>query len=198
MGASDKRAAEVPSGGVGIPVDIRTAHPDNYGSRHNAPIDLVVVHTTESQRDPDAIERGALPSAVMWFRDPRAEASAHYVVGHDGRVYGCVPEGLCAWHAGNALVNRRSIGIEVEGVAGRRSTWFPEVMAALVSLVADVCQRHGIPVDARHIIGHADVPDPASPWLRGGKSHHTDPGEFFDRDALIDAVRMELGGGDLA
>jgi N-acetyl-anhydromuramyl-L-alanine amidase AmpD len=178
-----------------LPVTVKLAARSNYGARQNTHVDLVVLHTTESCRTPAAIEGGRSPSAVNWFADPSAKASAHYVIGREGAIWGSVPEGEAAWHCGNALWNRRSIGIEVEGFAGKRETWSPEVMAALVALVADICQRHGIPADPAHIIGHADVPDPASPWLKGGRSHHTDPGPHLQFGALVDAVRAELAEG---
>jgi hypothetical protein len=43
-----------------------------------------------------------------------------------------------------------------------------------------ICDRHSIPKDRAHIIGHAEVPDPNNPGQYGGVSHHTDPGSGWD------------------
>ena len=57
---------------------------------------------------------GSFFGTVAWLRDPRAHASANFVVGRDGKVQELVPLHDIAWHAGNWAVNERSIGIENE------------------------------------------------------------------------------------
>lgn len=164
--------------------EIAAAAESNYGERRNTPIDTLVIHTTES----------TLGSAVAWFRNRAAKASAHYVIDAD-HVVECVPEGYCAWHAGNAAVNRRSVGIEVAGHAGSRETWTPEVMAQLVTLAAEIVRRHNIPIVRQAgpgICGHMDVPDPSHPDRRGGAGHHVDPGPYFPWEPFLDALRREL------
>jgi N-acetyl-anhydromuramyl-L-alanine amidase AmpD len=102
---------------------------------------------------------------------------------------------MAAFHAGSRAMNRRSIGIEVVGHCADRSLWTPEIMAQLVMLSADVCKRHQIPIlhqAGPGVCGHADVVDPYNPNLRGGASHHHDPGEFFPWGAFLDALRAEL------
>ena len=62
---------------------------------------------------------GSLQSAVNWFNNPDADASAHLVIGHDGTVVqmGLLNEKL--WHAGGSRLHGRSgfnnfsIGIEI-------------------------------------------------------------------------------------
>lgn len=155
------------------------AHPQNYGDRRASPIDMIVLHTTE----------GSFESAVAWFADEEAHASAHYVVAHDGRVALCVAESSCAWHCGNGPYNRRSIGIEIEGHSDDPHTFSGAGWPALIMLVGDIAKRHGIPLDRLHIIGHAEVPDPRVPGLLGGVNHHTDPGPFFPWVELVNALR---------
>ena len=63
-------------------------------------------------------------SAVNWFKNPNAKASAHLIIGRDGEVIQMVPFNHVAWHAGRSLwrgisgLNRHSIGIELVN-AGR-------------------------------------------------------------------------------
>jgi N-acetyl-anhydromuramyl-L-alanine amidase AmpD len=168
-----------------FPVEVRQADASDFGSRRGTPIDTLVLHTTEG---------GSIEGAVEWWAREEIVASAHYVIdGH--RIVQVVPEDLAAYHAGNRGMNRRSIGIEVVGHADKPGTWTPGIMAQLVMLSADVCRRHRIPVvhqTGPGICGHADVQDPHHPGLRGGASHHTDPGRFFPWGHYLDALRAEL------
>lgn len=161
----------------------RPANPNGYGDRRGQVVDTIVLHTTES----------TLGSALGWFADPSAHVSAHYVVGPDGRVYACVPEQFAAWHAGNYGFNLRSVGIEVAGYSARLETWTPAVLEALVGLIVEICIRHHTVVPDRvHIIGHAEVPDPAHPGQFGGAGHHTDPGTLICWDFIIGEAQKRL------
>jgi N-acetylmuramoyl-L-alanine amidase len=64
-------------------------------------------------------------SAAAWLCNPLAKASAHLVIGKDGKVIQLVPFNLVAWHAGESSwrngsgetlvgLNRHSIGIELD------------------------------------------------------------------------------------
>jgi N-acetylmuramoyl-L-alanine amidase len=68
-------------------------------------------------------------SAAAWLCNPLAKASAHLVIGKDGKVIQCVPFNVVAWHAGQSSwkdesgktlvgMNKHSIGIELDN-AGR-------------------------------------------------------------------------------
>jgi N-acetylmuramoyl-L-alanine amidase len=65
-----------------------------------------------------------LDGAVAWLRAPAAKASAHLVIGRDGRVVQMVAFNRKAWHAGSSRwgdlegLNAFSIGIELDN-AGR-------------------------------------------------------------------------------
>jgi N-acetyl-anhydromuramyl-L-alanine amidase AmpD len=179
----------------------KIAAPENHGSRKNVAVDTLVIHVTQSARNAAQLVARATPSAVMWFADPAAKASAHYVVGVEGRIWQCVAEGDCAWHAGNAAMNRRSVGIEIEGWVEKPATFNPEVMDSLLALSADICRRHGIAVlhqPGPGVCGHSDVPDPTNPNLRGGKGHHTDPGPHFPWAQFLDALRAEVEKENIA
>jgi N-acetyl-anhydromuramyl-L-alanine amidase AmpD len=141
--------------------------------RHGQKIDMVVIHTVE----------GSLASCLATFRGER-EVSAHYVVGKDGSIVQCVNDEDEAWHAGS--VNGRSIGIEHEGFAFRASTWNDANMRASARLTRWLCDKHGIPIDRAHIVGHVEVPH----------SGHDDPGPYFDWDLYLRLVRGDVAPSD--
>jgi len=151
------------------------AHPDNYTRRAARSVRRIVIHTIE----------GSEQAGISWFQDPRSRVSAHYVVGHGGRVTQMLRDRDIGWHAGNWRYNADSIGIENEGWAGRDG-WTDAQYAALADLVRRLCDRHGIPKDRDHVIGHAEVPD----------QDHRDPGPHFDWDRLLRAVRGAAGVPD--
>ena len=95
--------------------------------------------------------------------------------GRDGKIFQLVPEHARAWHAGKSWwggqtdINSASLGIELDN---NGSEPFAEAqIVALLALLADIRQRHGIP--AANFIAHADVApgrkaDPSIffPWQR--------------------------------
>ncbi|WP_030900204.1 N-acetylmuramoyl-L-alanine amidase [Streptomyces sp. NRRL F-5126] len=127
---------------------------------HDFRIEMVVVHVTQAD----------YATTLRLFEDPGHEAASHYVVGQDGGVTQLVREPDVAFHAGNRWYNNHSVGIEHEGFVTRPRDFTDAMYAASARLTADVCRRYGIPVDRRHVIGHAEVPG----------TDHTDPGRFWD------------------
>lgn len=81
-------------------------------------------------------------------------ASSHYIIGLDGEIIRCIPEGEVAYHAGNGTVNRNSIGIE-----NCHPDWTGKFNDAtynsLVELCADICRRYNL--NTNNIIRHYDV-----------------------------------------
>ncbi|MFF8281131.1 N-acetylmuramoyl-L-alanine amidase [Streptomyces albus] len=141
------------------------ASPSNYTAADRPeqyPIDFVVIHVTQEFYD----------DTLAIFQNPDKAVSSHYVVrSADGHVAQVVREKNVAWHAGNWNYNTRSVGIEHEGWIDQPDQWFTDALyTASAALTADVCRRHGIPVDRRHIIGHNEVPG----------ADHTDPGPSWD------------------
>ncbi len=144
----------------------------NYtaANRPASAIRLVVIHVTESS----AI------GAITWFRNPKAQASANYVVGKSGGITEMVPDSDIAWQAGNWAINRESIGVEHEGYTYVPNSFTDAEYRASAQLVASEMRHYVLPIDRRHIIGHYEVPDPNHPGLFGGFAHHTDPGPHWD------------------
>lgn len=121
--------------------------------------DMIVMHVTE----------GNAASVREWFANPNAKVSAHYMVCVDGTIDQFVDENDTAQHAGVVdhptapLVVKRphinpnlySIGVEHEGTGTEPLT--PPQLAASLSLVSELCERHKIPLDRAHIVGHHEI-----------------------------------------
>ena len=155
----------------------------NFTKSHRPPesIDKIVVHVTE----------GAFWGSVRWLQSPRAHASSHYVVGRNGKIVQLVHLSDIAWHAGNWKVNSRSVGIEHEGLTYAPGGFTNAQYHASARLAAWIARRSLLPIDRKHIIGHAEVPAPGGG--RGGSSHHTDPGPRWKWDYYLRLVRRYAG-----
>lgn len=161
------------------------ANPGNFQVANrpaDGPVDMVIVHDIE----------GSAGSCLAWFQNPQARASSHYVVDSmTGKIYQMVQEKDVAWHAGNRNVNLRSVGIEHEGYAYRPGFYNPVEYETAARLIRGITERHNIPRDRKHIIGHHEVPNPNDPSRFGGASGHTDPGPYWDWDALMYLIRND-------
>ncbi|MFD9220690.1 N-acetylmuramoyl-L-alanine amidase [Streptomyces sp. NPDC060064] len=133
------------------------------------PVEYVVIHVTQL----------GFTDTLRVFQNPAKRVSAHYVVrSADGCVAQCVGESDVAWHAGNWDYNTRSVGIEHEGWVDRPKYFTRAMYEQSAVLTASVCDRHGIPKDRAHIIGHCEVPG----------ATHTDPGPLWDWARYIQLV----------
>ena len=170
----------------------KPAHRDNYtpANRGKGDIRWIVIHDIE----------GTAEAAIAWFQNPAARASAHYVIAYDGTVYQMVREKDIAWHAGNWEYNKRAIGIELAGYADK-NMYTEEEYHACAKLVAYLAKKYGIPIvhpegiapadpeEGAGIIGHSQVPDPQDPSQGGGRSHHCDPGKYWNWTKFIGLVK---------
>jgi N-acetylmuramoyl-L-alanine amidase len=151
---------------AGVEDEIIDTPSPNFDDR-DQPVSMVVLHYT-------GMQDGA--SAIAKLCDPDAGVSSHYVVEEDGRILRLVPEDKRAWHAGKAHwrgnfgVNAASIGVEIvnPGHALGYRPYPAEQMASVVRLLADIRQRHAIPL--ANVVGHSDV----------APTRKQDPGELFD------------------
>lgn len=151
---------------------------------------------TEASRPPGAIRfvvlhvsEGSFFGTLAWLRDPKARASANFVVGRDGAVRQLVRLKDIAWHAGNWAMNQRSIGIENVGYADDPTGFTTQQYRAAARIAAVVARRSLIPIDRRHIIGHSEVPAPNDPLQGGGIDGHTDPGKRWRWNYFMDLVQ---------
>lgn len=139
--------------GCAGPAPIRTSLPAQWLPSVNADQrrpNFVIIHHTTNDRAEDALRT---------LRDPLRQVSAHYLVGRDGSLYQLVDERLRAWHAGDSWwggqtdINSASIGIELDN--NGREPFAEPLVNTLLALLADIKQRHRIPV--ANFLGHADV-----------------------------------------
>jgi N-acetyl-anhydromuramyl-L-alanine amidase AmpD len=146
-------------------------------ARKISSVDRIVIHVTE----------GSFWGSVRWLRNRRSHGSSHYVISRGGDVVQLVSTSDVAWHAGNRWVNRHSIGIEHEGFT-RRGGFTQAQYEASARLVAYLAARARMPLDRRHVIGHAEVPDPDGRGV-GGSDGHTDPGKRWGWSRYMALVR---------
>ncbi len=149
----------------------------NHSSRHDRKILTIVDHITA----------GKYPGCLSWMQNPAAKASAHYLVTRTGRIIQMVDDRNASWHAGivnkpswslyrGENPNRYTIGIEHEGYGaqGGDGTLTEEQYQATLWLHRQLIEKHNIPIDNDHIIGHYRIdsvnrpgcPGPNFPWSR--------------------------------
>ena len=143
------------------------ADPANFSTGRDAAISQVIIHVTQ----------GAYAGTISWFKNPEAEVSAHYVIrSSDGEVTQMVRDADTAWHARGG--NAAGLGIEHEGFVDDPS-WFTDAMyRSSAALTKHLCDKHGIPKDRAHIVGHNEVPG----------NDHTDPGPNWNWDTYMGYV----------
>lgn len=145
---------------MSYPIDTTTWRSPNYGSRYDARISAVVVHSCE----------GTLPSprssSLPWLCNPASKVSAHYYVCRDATIFRLVDDVNAAWHAGvcvSAFSNLRSIGIECEHRSGQdwptiqrnALAWLIQTLIPLYHIVPSAIETHGQialpgPYDRKH------------------------------------------------
>ena len=149
----------------------------NFDER-SLPVTILVLHYTGMKDGPSAIAR---------LTDLETKVSSHYIVAEDGQVLALVDEDKRAWHAGNSSwrgitdINSASVGIELinPGHEWGYRPFTEAQMDALIPLVADIVERHGI--DPANVVGHSDI----------APQRKIDPGELFDWERLA-KVRLAL------
>ncbi|GAC1696072.1 MAG: hypothetical protein NVS9B6_02640 [Candidatus Limnocylindrales bacterium] len=146
---------------------------ENFAAgRAGATIGTVVIHATE----------GTYAGAISWFRDPAANASAHYVIrAADGEITQLVAEADTAFHVRGS--NRASIGIEHEFDPDHGQGYTDALYRSSASLVCAITRRYGIPADRAHIRGHSEMPG----------TDHTDPGPSWDWNRYMSFVSACAG-----
>lgn len=142
----------------------------NYSSRASQDIDTLILHYTVSS---------SAEGSVRWLKNPEAKASAHYLIGKDGRIFQMVDEAFKAWHAGVSFWKRMrgcndfSIEIEIVNEGERAVKPFTEAQYdSLIPLCKSIIERHSIP--AERILGHSDV----------APQRKIDPGKYFEWERL--------------
>jgi N-acetylmuramoyl-L-alanine amidase len=138
-----------------------------------ARVRYIIIHDTET---PGVSEARVI---ARHFRNPRAEVSAHFIIGKRGEVVQCVPETWRAWHAGESYLegadhlNDESVGIELVNAQTGHDPFPDAQLDSLERLLSHLMVKHG--VTWTHVLGHRQVTlkpdvkrDPADnfPWNR--------------------------------
>ena len=121
----------------------------NYSSRSGVRIDRWVNHW---------IAYGTYSGAISWFKNPSANASAHFVIRNsDGKLTQMVRFAYKAWHCG--YWNSRSIGIEHEVTVYNPSKWnSTPMLKESAKACRYVCNKYGFPKTRSYVVGHKEVP----------------------------------------
>ena len=112
----------------------------NRTSPRNHPIDTVTIHCTAGQGTAQSIL--SLPHFTNY--DPKNGSSCNYAVGKDGSIGLCVGERDRSWCSSDRDNDHRAITIEVSSEAVSPYKVTEKALAALIDLLADICQRNGI------------------------------------------------------
>ena len=145
--------------------------------RNGNKIQYVVVHHNA----------GVLSIDQIWDVWQSRAASAHYQVTSTGEIGQLVWDRDTAWHAANAWVNQRSIGIEVSNSAGASQDW-PITDTAIREagrLIAAVCLYYGLgrPVSGKNVRYHREFTTTGCPY-------HLAPGGKYNAALIGEAQRF--------
>ncbi len=107
----------------------------NRDSPRSHPIDRITIHCYVGQV---TAQRGC-----DGFLSPGKQASCNYVVGYDGSIGLCVPEGDRSWCSSSPDNDHRAVTIETASDSFAPYAVTEEAYAALLDLCTDICRRHG-------------------------------------------------------
>jgi N-acetylmuramoyl-L-alanine amidase len=115
--------------------------PNQSGPFNDHLPDTIIIHYTGGN---------SIESSVNWLKNPKANASAHVVVGKTGEIVQMVPLNIIAWHAGASRwkgrqrLNNYSIGIEIDnaGLLEKRAEGYYTYFDKRMSNQKVVLARH--------------------------------------------------------
>jgi N-acetylmuramoyl-L-alanine amidase len=117
-------------------------------------IKYVIVHSTG----------GTATSSIDWFKNPKAQASAHYLIDKKGNLYIFAEDNFITWHAGKSKwgadegLNSISIGIELENLNNGIDSYSKNQIQIALKLCIDLAKKYGI--SRNNILRHLDVAIP--------------------------------------
>lgn len=152
-----------------------------FSDRKGHKVEAVVIHTMV----------GSFEGTINYFKNNDRQVSAHYCVGLKGEVTQMVGEEKAAHHAGLTSnpkpfpwykpgVNPNFYTIGIENADDKKPHDIDRInqLPALAGLVCEVCERHNIPIDRQHIVGHRELYD-----------KKTCPGNL-DLEKLVEMARL--------
>lgn len=115
--------------------------------------DMIVIHHTGCN-DIDASAAQIHEWHLNHKPDPWAGIGYHYVIRKDGTIERGRPEWAIGSHAYGE--NSHSIGIHLSGDF-MQAYHTEKQLDRCGALIADICERYGIPIDRDHIVGHGEL-----------------------------------------
>ena len=165
----------------------------NFYSGRQRPLNLIVLHSTESSE----IDSGAEANAA-YFASGTVVASAHIVVDNNSEVR-CVKDEDTAFAAPGANANGlqlEMVGRAAQGAAQWSDDYSKAMIGRAVKIVANWCVVHNIPPVFVNASGlkknQAGITFHAEVTKAFGKSTHTDPGKSFPIKDFLAAVENEI------
>jgi hypothetical protein len=158
------------------------------GAVRTQPIDMVVIHSTGGPTcdamtgRPVWVPAGTL-AANLRHIEAHPRLGIHHMIDRDGTLRASVPEEQVAHHVFG--FSKRSIAIELVNDGDGRDPFPDEQLDALVNLLRNVRQRHGIARGA--IRRHSDLDRTPLPCDRSQR-RKVDPGDAFPIEAVLDRV----------
>ncbi|ADB31928.1 N-acetylmuramyl-L-alanine amidase, negative regulator of AmpC, AmpD [Kribbella flavida DSM 17836] len=145
-------------------------------------INYIIVHDTET----------SWQGTLRLVQDPTYVSWQYTMRSSDGQIWQHVKAKDVAWHAGNWYMNMHSIGIEHEGYAAQGATWYTEALYRnSARLVRYLAEKHDIPLDRAHIIGHDEIPGTLPTTVAG---MHWDPGPYWDWERYFELLEAPIYG----
>ncbi|MGE5449813.1 MAG: N-acetylmuramoyl-L-alanine amidase [Methanomassiliicoccales archaeon] len=159
------------------------------------------------------ITAGQMPGTLSWLRNPKAKASAHYLVTKNGRIIQLVRDEDTAYTVGNVQSpdwayydgtnpNSYTLNVEHEALAGESLT--ESQYQASLWLHILLVDRWNIPIDNDHIIGHYRIdsvnrpndPGPGFPWQRlfTDLQAATNPAQMPHKEVFIRIGKKRIKG----
>jgi N-acetyl-anhydromuramyl-L-alanine amidase AmpD len=155
-------------------------------SDRSAPIQLIVLHSTESHNYPNS--ENDLRGVASWFANPSAQVSAHVVVDADGNSISCVDAKRKAWHC--LSYNSVALGIEQVGFAAQ-DKWDRDEWLEACRWIAQWSHEYGIPIRRAITAGgrviRKGITTHAKLGTNGGG--HTDPGPRYPLGKVLKHAR---------
>jgi N-acetylmuramoyl-L-alanine amidase len=167
-------------------------------ARRNGPartqaIDMVVLHSTGGPTcDAQTGQLIWVPAGTLHDNMRQIEAhpklGIHYMIDRDGTVITSIPETQVAHHI--FRYSGRSIAIELVNDGDGRDPFAQAQISALVSLLRDITQRHGIARE--RVQRHSDLDHAMLPCARTQR-RKVDPGAAYPHESVLDQVFRAKG-----
>jgi len=131
-------------------IDIKETNLDFSSLAERSYTDMIVIHHTGC----NDIDASAEQIHGWHLNNGWAGIGYHYVIRKDGTIERGRPEWAIGSHAYGE--NSHTIGIHLSGDFEQAEPTSQQIEKCAM-LIADICERYGIPMDYEHIVGHGEL-----------------------------------------